>query len=246
MRNFKVLPLLLGLILSFPVAALAQGGWAGENRGSITRVQAEQITVFATPATEGSGTVIQTTLSGVTVGDDLPTTPPVGPRTLAVRFTEDSGSDAKFTVQITGKNQFGGDARETFAFESSGLAIGTIAFCPISTPTVTVLRAESVAAADTLSIYPYGFALKSAPVGAGDIKSEVVYNGTTYAEQRQLGAWDFGARYSRQHSTYANPALTAGNAVHFWIVTGSYSPNSVSHSSWSTPSPVFQSVKEGE
>lgn len=214
---FLTLPLLLSL-LALPLVARGEPGSGYTGVQSISALRIVRETFYATPAptTTGNGDILDYSFSGSEVSGDVisasSVNPPNGPRTFAVKFVEASGSAARIKVTITGKNQFGGPATESFDFTSSGTLTGKIAFAPRPEPVVTLTTSTSDAASDTLDIYSAGWGLYSDPRSTDDIISEQCDGATTTT---------LSANYNTAFSTYFNTSVPTSKRVDIDVKTSS-------------------------
>lgn len=256
-KSFFLKALLVPLFVLITALCSAQGGWSGESQGAITRGMPDHFVweklALATGTTADVLDMDTVTSTSLETGDTISPssiTPPSGVRTLCVRFVEASGTDARLTLRISGRDHFGRMVQSTLAFTSSGTLITDAAFASYPEPAIYVVYSTGIVDADSLYIYSYGQALTGNPQGPDDIRGFYI-NGVP---QTAPTAEVFGSntRFSTKFSTW-NPATDAlptqqgslGIAfLDFAYNTSSYDRNTVVSQDGSTAALLTESKSE--
>lgn len=221
-----LLSILVFALLSLSNGAPAQG-WRIPNN-DISRIIEELFTCPDDTPTTGTGVAGDIDCYNLSADDTVTTfTVKGGPRTLYVAVTDRDATEDALSLTVTGKNQFGGYASETFVFDGGDQAVaGQIAFAPYPVPVITINTVESDQ--DLISIYNHGFGLTSNPQTASDIQSEFVIERSaspiTYTENATS---TFFTKYGTTYSTYTNASLTASDEVRIRVITSARTPNQV-------------------
>lgn len=221
-RNTSPLVAIVLFLSLLPVCAFAQAGWRGTNRQDVKRATSETVYANPAPAVTGTGDIVTTSsLNTSSAGDTIALAAvPNGCRTFACKFDENSGSSAVLTIEITGRNQFGGDSVERFKFDSDETIIGSVPFVANPAPVVTIVSSSNLATSDTLNIFSYGFGIRSDPRDDTDVLSLQVA-GSEISDTYTFSTAFPGVGTSSDFSVYVNSSLTSAQRVDFLLATSS-------------------------
>lgn len=195
------------LLASLTIGAIAQDALTGIGLDGYVRQWRETLTFTVGPNLDGD-VMDETVTSSWVAGYVIPAgdiTATEGIRTLAIEFTEASGSDAVLQLMVTGTNQWNSGASEVVTFESSGVKLTQSAFSPKAKVVVRILEASNLTTSDTLKISNWGGALVGGgPSLATDLLS-VDIDGTQMLDGDPNTATALFLRFNPMQGTW-NPA----------------------------------------